>query len=156
MPETFQVEVCYDKPCTWTPPPTHSGGRDGQQTLPRVEGHHSQVENGNLPVPGEYGEHRSSDLRKRAPQPEPQTDSRQGPPLPEPPHRHDNGEPIEIIEHNAMSDVDPEVEQLALDRQEATHTVQRSRRPASFVNHMDPRYILRPEAIESVFYMWRI
>jgi mannosyl-oligosaccharide alpha-1,2-mannosidase len=56
-----------------------------------------------------------------------------------------------------MGDVDPEVAQLALDRQQATQAQKKISRPASFLHSwMDTRYILRPEAIESVFYMYRI
>jgi len=159
MPETFHVEVCYETPCHWTPPPLPPSTTTDQQTFPRVEGHRSQVLNGNMPIPGEYGDHQNTHghvKRAPAPEPDPQTDNRQGPPLPEPPHAHGNGEPVEIIEYNTMSDVDPEIQQLALERQQQTQAIQRSTRPASFIHHMDSRYILRPEAIESVFYMWRI
>jgi mannosyl-oligosaccharide alpha-1,2-mannosidase len=54
-----------------------------------------------------------------------------------------------------MGSVDPEVQQIALDRQHATIS-ERILPPPSFHPNMDSRYILRPEAIESVFYMWRI
>lgn len=154
MPETFTVDVCYEKPCHWTPKPIYGN------TAPRPDGHHSQVTNGNLPLPALPGAEQHPKV-KRAPQHdlEPQTDPRQGPPQPEPPHTHQNGETIpatQVVEDHAMSDVDPEVEQLAINRQEATQASQKNSRPESFGAHMDSRYILRPEAIESVFYMWRI
>ena len=159
MPESFGVNVCYKEPCHFVAPEI-------------LEDNVDQIElNANQPVPGVYGDHQDTDSRrvKRAPAPEPepqnaagnifpptQDQHRQGPPLPEPPRREEGGEAIEI-KHNAMGDVDPEVAQLALDRQQATQAQQKISRPASFLHSwMDTRYILRPEAIESVFYMYRI
>jgi mannosyl-oligosaccharide alpha-1,2-mannosidase len=144
MPENFHVEVCYEKPCHWVPNPLS----ETEQNLNTL----NQMLNGNKPVPGENGNHRST---KRAAEPDPQQADRAGPPLPEPPHE-ENGDEIVIVENNAMSDVDPEVEALALNRQQETHTKRKNSRPPSFSAVMDARYILRPEAIESVFYMWRI
>lgn len=163
MPESFGVNVCYQEPCHFIAPKTH------EEPLDKVE----QIElNVNEPIPGVYEDHQNKDSRKvkRAPAPEPepqnagtgnippptQDQHRQGPPLPEPPRRDEGGEAVEI-KHNAMGDVDPEVAQLALDRQQATRAHKKIQRPASFLyNWMDTRYILRPEAIESVFYMYRI
>jgi hypothetical protein len=158
MAEGFGVNVCYEEPCHFVAPPTLSEGLDAVK---------KPEPNGNEPIPGAYGDHRDPDPEthvhvKRAPVPEPEPappatpDSRQGPPLPEPPRRDELGDSIEI-QHNAMGDVDPEVAQLALDRQQATQAQKKISRPASFLhNWMDTRYILRPEAIESVFYMYRI
>jgi hypothetical protein len=160
MAESFGVNVCYQEPCHFVLPQTINEGLD------KVE----QIElNANEPIPGVYGDHQDIDSRhvKRAPPiPEPEAENvpppttqdqhRQGPPLPEPPRRDAVGESVEI-KHNAMRDVDPEVAQLALDRQQATRAQNEISRPASFLHTwMDTRYILRPEAIESVFYMYRV
>jgi hypothetical protein len=156
MPESFEVEVCYERPCHWTPPQNPPSATVRLEQPPHLNDPVAQTQENNIARTGNYGEHRSTDLRKRAPEPDPQRDTRQGPPLPEPPHK-ENGDPInDVPEHNAMSDIDPEVQKLAIDRQEATKTSQKAQRPPSFINGMDRRYILRPEAIESVFYMWRI
>jgi hypothetical protein len=154
MAESFGVNICYQEPCHFISP----------ATLRVIDTGVEQIKlNGNQPIPGAYGDHQDMESRhvKRAPPetqdpPPTQDQHRQGPPLPEPPRRHDVGEPVEV-QHNAMGDVDPEVAQLALDRQQATQAQKKVTQPASFLHSgMDGRYILRPEAIESVFYMYRV
>jgi hypothetical protein len=168
MPETFGIDVCYEKPCNWTPPPIPERTELKEvdttvsRTVEQIEPDQIQVNNGNRPIPGDYGSHKDNRIHqnvKRAALPEPappavQDQSRQGPPLPPDPRIDETGEIIEVTKHQI--DVDPEVEQLALDRQEANLASQKVSRPASLHSYMDTRYILRPEAIESVFYMWRI
>ena len=162
MPETFTVDVCYELPCHWTPPPTLASGlntvtnefHNVPDDLPPLEARATD-EDLNRPGPGHYGNHRV----KRAPEPLPQApqnqgdQSRKGPPLPEAPDA-DKDQIIEIP--NTKSNIDPDVQRLAIERQQAAQAQHQISRPASFHPYMDTRYILRPEAIESVFYMWRI
>ena len=82
-----------------------------------------------------------------------------GPPVQEWPTREDLVEPIEIVHSNTANEVNPEVERLAIERQQSNRNAQRRKKnpkPVDMNGNMDTRYILRPEAIESVFYMWRI
>jgi hypothetical protein len=160
MPEGFSVDICYDEPCHWTPPPTYdSSPEDIPLDLPQVEAFHMEND-ANEPIPGYYGDHQAHRNNKRAPEPQavhPQNyadSSRQGPPLPEWP---DEDDVIEPIRPNTLSQIDPDVQKLAADRAAALKAEEmKISRPASFHDFMDTRYILRPEAIESVFYMWRI
>src|SRR5271170_8106789 len=157
MPETFSVDVCHNLPCHFTPRPSLAQGLDGvtnPASHPRLD---LPDINANQPIPGSYGDHPVHQNQKRQAVP-PDQSSRQGPPLPEWPDAHEIVEPVEFTRSNVNHDIDPEVEQIAVDRQEATKAAQKkiSPRPPSFLDHMDTRYILRPEAIESVFYMWRI
>jgi len=160
MPETFSVDICYDEPCHWTPPQTFDSSLEGDSLdLPQIETPLME-DNANRPIPGHYGDHQVHRNNKRAPEPQavpPQNhadSSRQGPPLPEWP---DADAVIEPIRPNTLSEIDPDVQKLASDRAEALKAAQmKISRPASFHDFMDSRYILRPEAIESVFYMWRI
>jgi len=154
MPESFEVHVCDETPCHWVSPQRTEPAPPPPEPLPKLDEQDYQAQDDNLIRPGDYGEHRNSDLKKRAPEPDPQRDARQGPPLPEPPHSND-GEPIQVHVGPHPTDIDPEVEQLALARQQQSH-IHKVNHPPSFIGGMDRRYILRPEAIESVFYMWRI
>jgi Glycosyl hydrolase family 47 len=141
MAESFTVDVCEKEPCHWAPPSTGlhpdtvSTDTDDDQGLETQT--HTRVKR----------QSESDDLTA-------QDQFRQGPPRPEAPH-NDQGEVIESTQHDT-GNVDPNVEQIAIDRQQATQFVQAVDKPASFHYGMDTRYILRPEAIESVFYMWRI
>jgi Glycosyl hydrolase family 47 len=158
MPEGFSVDICYDEPCHWTPPPIYDPDpEDIPLDLPQVETFPME-DNANRPIPGYYGDHQIHRNNKRAPEPQaPQNyadSSRQGPPLPEWP---DADDVIEPIRPNTLSEIDPDLQKLAADRAEALKAeLMKVSRPASFHDFMDARYILRPEAIESVFYMWRI
>lgn len=166
MPETFGIDVCYQKPCNWTPPPEPEILDDFPQTadttvIRTVEENGAGQNHDNQPYDGGYGSHRDNRIQqkvKRAALPDPappvaQDQSRQGPPLP-PDRPTGDDEIIEVTKQRI--DVDPEVEQIALDRQLANLESKKVHRPGSFHSYMDARYILRPEAIESVFYMWRI
>ena len=171
MPETFTVDVCSTTPCHWAPPQLLSPVRNSSASLPPpdlpiadedggVEMQHP--EGVNTAVQGDPVNLRRS--RKRAPEPDPQHQSirtpaqdqpHQGPPLPEwPTSNEDHGR--SAVKHNAQSTVDPDVVKLAVERQQASQVQKMISRPQGFHDHMDTRYILRPEAIESVFYMWRI
>jgi len=148
MGESFTVDICDEEPCHWTSPETlhkslHLVGIDDDQDL--------TADRSGLETQTSTHVKRQSEP---ADPPRAQEQSRQGPPLPEAPH-NDQGEVIEPAQRNTGT-VNPEVEQIALDRQHATHFVQAAQQPESFHHGMDTRYILRPEAIESVFYMWRI
>jgi Glycosyl hydrolase family 47 len=80
-----------------------------------------------------------------------------GPPLQDPPNPDHLDEPLETLRSNSASQVDPEVERLAVERQSnAAKQKKKNPKPIDMDGQMDTRYILRPEAIESVFYMWRI
>jgi hypothetical protein len=151
MPESFSVDVCYEAPCHWTSRPTLAS------ILADI--HKDQKEIGNKPIPGAYGNHR---LNKRAAEPEPlpprmpANQSRSGPPLPEWPNADEIGEPIKYTKGKSLDDIDPDVQKIAAERQ-ATEIAQKYIQPPESLHpFMDSRYILRPEAIESVFYMWRI
>jgi hypothetical protein len=79
-----------------------------------------------------------------------------GPPLQDPPTPSDLDEPLHPT---SASEVDPEVERLAVERQSNAAKAAKKKKnpkPIDMDSNMDTRYILRPEAIESVFYMWRI
>jgi hypothetical protein len=154
MPESFTVDVCYDTPCHWTPPPPLAHAIEQHNELQTLE----EEENVDIgpAIAGSETTHNHAKRQSDHDFPSPaQGQSRQGPPRPENPH-DDLGESIEVVQHNAMGNVDPDVQQIALDRVQATKVFEAVRRPPSFHNNMDTRYILRPEAIESVFYMWRI
>lgn len=167
MPETFVVDVCYESPCHWAPPPTLTAGIDTAlntrdhivpDDLPSLEaGLHTQADELNRLDPGNYGNHARNRI-KRAPEPQGQQlagdQSRKGPPLPEAPDA--DAQIIEVTPPNPKLDIDPDVQKLAIERQQQTQAIMQISRPASFQFNMDTRYILRPEAIESVFYMWRI
>jgi Glycosyl hydrolase family 47 len=182
MPETFNVDICYNPPCHWTSPEIiipHDNRNlpyppQPPQDLPKLDvSQIPETQDRNRQVPGRYGDHVDSTeyrrIQKRAPAPEPepepqvanpalvarQESSRQGPPLPERPPAG-GGHESEGVRHTSESSIDPDVQKLALDRQHATQTEMKISRPPSFQGSMDTRYILRPEAIESVFYMWRI
>ena len=175
MPERFEVDVCYETPCHWTPPPTPVSGHDDSppntrplENLPPLEPlNRNDPDREALPAvdpqPGAAGSRHHN--VKRAPEPEPQQqqqqqqrpgsqgdESRQGPPVQEWPDPEDVVEAVPVT----RVEVDPNVQQQAVERVQATKAQKKINRPASFLDNMDPRYILRPEAIESVFYMWRI
>src|SRR5947207_10799770 len=155
MPETFTVDVCNETPCHWTPPSTLGSGVDNiLYDLPIVEPQAEELD-GNKPIPGSYGEHQVNRRDKRAAEPEPlppptpANESRSGPPLPEWPSDNEMGEPVEFTKAKAQKDIDPNVQKLAVDRQQATKVAKKNNdRTASFHYFMDTRYILRPEAIE--------
>ena len=162
MPERFTVDACYQIPCHWTPRPTLASGLDNiLDDLPTLEIQTEELD-GNKPIPGSYGEHQVNRRDKRVtapeplPPPTPVNESRSGPPLPEWPSDNEMGEP-KFTKGKSQKDVDQNIQKLAVDRQQATKVAEKIiDRPASFYHFMDTRYILRPEAIESVFYMWRI
>ena len=165
MPEWVDVDVCYDTPCKWTPPPTLASGLDAVERhypLP-IQGVIDDYENDSVnmtqAVVGNDADTRTDAHAHVKRQSEPDVlPARQGPPLPEAPHNA-LGEPIEPVptRQNSLTSIDPEVRQIAINRQQqAASSEYRVRRPASFHQNGDTRYILRPEAIESVFYMWRI
>lgn len=183
MSESFNVDVCYEMPCHWTPRSTQVSAQDDlpantrppPENLPPLEPlNQNDHDRGALPVvepqPAAGAAHHHV---KRAPEPEPQQqqhqpqqhqqqqpqrpgsqgdESRQGPPVQEAPDPGDIVEPVQVT----RIEVDPNVQQQAADRLQATRAQKKINRPASFHDGMDTRYILRPEAIESVFYMWRI
>jgi hypothetical protein len=123
------------------------------------------------PIPQAYAGSRYPDQPHQKRQLEPERGSRRpqqqphdipaqaanpGPPLQDPPHPD---EPVEILPPNSASEVDPDVERLAVERQSNTAKAAKKKKnpkPLDMDSNMDTRYILRPEAIESVFYMWRI
>jgi len=168
MPESFNVQICKEEPCHWEPPAdngyTNLPGSTttlhitpGPDDLPPLElEDFNPSTQGNTPQPGGY--RNSGHLNKRAPAPEPAppiSPSRQGPPIPESPDPSLVGQVSEKL--NSESEIDPDVQKLAVDRQSAaSQERQRVPKPPSFGDYMDPVYILRPEAIESVFYMYRI
>lgn len=172
MPESFTVDICYDLPCHWTPPPTTPNpshdisNTPPSEDLPKLDtASHDERDGGNEPIPGMYGDHVTGEVNrynKRAAVPEPLPtparvdQSRQGPPVPEWPDEDEMAEAPEAVKPNSLSDVDPDVQKLAVDRQQAAKAQKPIKRPQSFHDGFDTKYILRPEAIESVFYMWRI
>jgi len=172
MPETFAVDVCYETPCHWTPPPTLISGledvrantRPPPDDLPPLEPQNrNDHDRGAMPVvepqpvagSGHHNPKRAPEPQQLQPQrPAPQgDDSRQGPPVQEWPDPEDIVEPIQ---QGIRVEVDPDVRQQAVERVQAAKANKKLNRPPSFHDNMDTRYILRPEAIESVFYMWRI
>ena len=159
MPETFTVDVCYESPCHWIPRPTVVSVLDNSLSDHPTAGLQNEETDGNKPIPGSYGNHQHN---KRAAEPEPlppptpANQSRPGPPLPEWPDADEMGKPVEFTSGNPLNNIDPNVQKLAVERQAMETTKKKINRPESFHNFMDTRYILRPEAIESVFYMWRI
>ena len=176
-PRSTQVSGQDDSPANTRPPP--------ENLPPLAPLNQNDHDRGALPVvqpqPGAGPGHHHV---KRAPEPEPQQqqhqpqqrqqqqpqqhqpqqpqqpqrpgsqgdESRQGPPVQEAPDPEDIVEPVQVTK----LEVDPSVQQQAADRLQATREQKKINRPASFRDGMDTRYILRPEAIESVFYMWRI
>lgn len=162
MPEAFTVDVCSETPCHWTPRPTPVSVTDNTPSnLPSIELKNEDVD-GNKPIPGSYGSHKQN---KRATEPEPEplppltpaNQSRPGPPLPDWPNADEKGESVEFTKGKSLDDIDPNVQKLAVERQKADKAAKKTiHRPDSFHYFMDTRYLLRPEAIESVFYMWRI
>jgi Glycosyl hydrolase family 47 len=159
MPEGFTVDVCSEAPCHWTPRPTLASLLDNiPNGLPSAERQNEETE-GNKPIPGAYGNHQPN---KRAAEPEPlspptpENQSRSGPPLPEWPNT-DEIEPITYTKGKSLDDIDPDIQKIAAEREQAAETAKKKiQPPESFHPFIDSRYILRPEAIESVFYMWRI
>jgi len=166
MPENFHVEICEDEPCHWEPAPhspfatepTSTNTTPGPDDLPKLEIDDVDPITGHANTPQSGGARNTGNLNKRAPAPEPAPPippSRQGPPIPESPDPSLIGQVSEKL--NSESEIDPAVQKLATSRQSATtHSRQRVPKPASFSDYMDAVYILRPEAIESVFYMYRI
>jgi hypothetical protein len=163
MPEGFTVDVCSETPCHWIPRPTLASLLDNigniHDDLPTLEPKKEEMD-GNKLIPGSYGNHQ---YNKRTVEPEllpprtPVNQSRSGPPLPEWPNADEIGEPIKYTKGKSLDDVDPNVQKIAAERQQAAEAAKKKiNRPESFHGFLDPRYILRPEAIESVFYMWRI
>jgi Glycosyl hydrolase family 47 len=173
MPESFAVDIRKSKDDHWPPPEHHRThvivDDDEEEEMeivlpplpidPLAEDHHRH-----LPVAGGFGhthEDDSNHFDKRAPPfdriPPPHVDhsepsldqDRQGPPFPDSPHSE-----LNFDRTNAKPNLDPEVEKIAKQRQDQNRYT--FTRPLSFHGSTDKRYILRPEAIESVFYMYRI
>jgi hypothetical protein len=160
MPETFTVDVCSETPCHWTPRPTPVPVTNNiPSNLPTIEPQNEDMD-GNKPIPGYYGNHKHN---KRATEPEllppltPANQSRPGPPLPDWPNADEKSESVEFTKGKSLDDIGPNVQKLAVERHKSDKAEKKKiPRPDSFHYFMDTRYLLRPEAIESVFYMWRI
>ena len=111
MPERFSVDVCYDTPCHWTPPPTVVSSSD-QSVLNPLPEDHNPLDDPNRPIPGQHGAHRVHQNKKRDPEPQavpPQHNEdtpRQGPPLQEWPN---SDAVVKPIKPNVLDDIDPNV-----------------------------------------------
>jgi len=183
MPETFTVQVCDEEPCHWTPrsDPERRGRRPDD--LPTLDPIPQEDLGREKPLPHAHGERPLPQINKRqldrSEQPRqdhhpqqhhdrPQTNdnprrqgqgANPGPPVQEWPTPEDLVESAELMHSSAANEVNPEVERLAVERQQSNRDAEQKKKnpkPLDMNENMDTRYILRPEAIESVFYMWRI
>ena len=183
MPETFTVQVCEQEPCHWTPPADPERPDRRPDDLPKLDSIPQEDLDREKPLPHPHGGRPLQQINKRQldrseqqrpdrhPQqhhdrPQTNDNPRQqgqgtntGPPVQAWPSPEDLVEPAEVMLSNAAKEVNPEVERLAVERQQSNRDAEKKKKspkPLDMNENMDTRYILRPEAIESVFYMWRI
>lgn len=147
LPPISQEDLELEKPL----PQAH-----GDRPLPRINKRQlDHVDPQDRRRPQQHDLPQQHDTTRQQPHPQGQG-TNPGPPVQEWPTPEELVEPAEVLHSNAANEVDPEVERLALERQQTTRKKKKNPKPLDMDAHMDTRYILRPEAIESVFYMWRI